>query len=110
MSEAYYIELNYRQAINQARQLEKVAKNLLSMSDEEMVSIINETAKNWQGINAEQYIKKCKKIENQISKVSSEISRTATTIRTMAKNIYDSEMRALELAREREYNAGNKIR
>lgn len=104
MSNAYMIEFNYKQAIEQADSLERLSKDLLSLSQEELSSCLSEIQNNWIGDNSDSYIEKGEKLAKNIVTTANKAAKAASTIRSIAKSIYDAEMAALAMAEARTYN------
>jgi hypothetical protein len=50
------------------------------------------------------YINKGKKLREEILSRAKNLEKIAETIRTIAKNVYDAEMRSLEIAKRRTYS------
>ena len=65
---------------------------------------LSENVKNaWQGDNAQKYVQKARQMKPKMIKASDDLKEVASTIRTVAKNTYDAEMKAYEIANERSY-------
>ena len=97
------IELNYTKAMQQSKDLEKIAKNIKKLSNEELVHIMKNIKKNWKGENSENYVEKLETLQENILKTAENLSSVATTIDTIATNTYQAELRALAAAQERTY-------
>jgi uncharacterized protein YukE len=97
------IEMDYRNAMNQARELDQLANRLSTQANMTFPGILSEVSSAWQGENANAYLQKAKKLQPRINKAAGDLRRTAQTIRTVAQNTYRAEKRAYEIAMERVY-------
>lgn len=100
---SFEIRMDYNRAIAQAKSLEQIAEEMRSSADNDMQDCISQISYNWTGNNAKAYIEKCEKLKESVKKTAAKLEKTANTIRRIAKNTYDAEMRALELAKIRKY-------
>lgn len=98
------IEFNLRQALQQAEKLENISDELRILSKDKLGGSLQTLSQNWKGVNATSYIKKGNTLQTNINSSSSQLREIASTIRTIAWNIYNAEMEALRIAEEREYN------
>ena len=96
------IVFNYNQAIDQADDLDDIAREVHKLADQTLADSISTIDKNWDGDNSVKFISKGNRLREKISDSGDDISRIADAVRQMAKAIYDSEMEALRIARERE--------
>lgn len=97
------IEFNYKKAMGQASELKEIASSLKKLGESQLDSCMNSVAKNWTGDNSDSYVKKGRKLEKKMVTSSDNIKQTAETIETMAKNIYEAEMKALQEIRDKSY-------
>lgn len=97
------IEFDFRQAKNQARQLDAIADNLGNLAKNNLSDSMQTLSQNWKGENASAYLSKGSTLQNDISSSASELHGIASDIRTIAQNIYNAEMAALEIAEQRTY-------
>ncbi|MBO5303961.1 MAG: WXG100 family type VII secretion target [Lachnospiraceae bacterium] len=100
----YEINMDFNNAKNQAANLEAVAKNIENMINNDFEPCMRGISANWKGDNAENYVKKGNRLKADIEKTAKNLRKAASTIRTIAKNIYDAEKAAYEIAQARKYN------
>lgn len=100
----YEIEMNFAKAKRQADDLDNVARKIENMLNNEYEPCMNGISANWKGENANAYIKKGNALKTKIEKSASNLKKVANTIRVIAKNTYDAEKAAYELALARTYN------
>ncbi len=93
------INFNYNKAISKAVELETAAGRLESEAINELGNIIVAVKRDWEGNNSDEYTAKCIKEQRTLQDIANDIRSTASTIRTMAQNIKDAEMRALAIAK-----------
>lgn len=96
------IEMDFRNAIRQADELEQVAQNLHMLADGEIQACLSKVAANWKGENAAAFCKKGAIVGNQIKNSASDLKNAAETMRKIAHNLYEAEKKNYEIARNRE--------
>lgn len=94
----YSIQMDFKKANDCAAKLDEIARELKNLENSEFQIEINNIAANWKGGNANDYVEKCNQLKSKLLKTSNQIYRTADTIRKVAKNTYDAEKRAYEIA------------
>lgn len=97
------IEFDFRKAEAQADKLDTVADQLTRLSDNKFGSAMQHLSSNWKGENASLYLDKGGRLQEQMDGTAKELHSIAADIRTIAKRIYEAEMRALRIAEHREY-------
>lgn len=100
---AYEIRMDYNDAIRQADSLDQVAREMQKLANRNLQDCVSDISHSWTGNNSAAYIRKCNILKSNVLKTSDNLNRTADTIRRIAKNTYDAEMRALRLAMLRKY-------
>lgn len=100
MSE-YTIQLNFERALRKADELEGVSDHMKHLAEQQMHDTLNELSHQWTGENAQQFISKGGILKEKMEETARELRNTAETIRAIAEEIYEAEMEALEIARER---------
>lgn len=97
------IEFDFRKATAQADRLDAVADQLNMLSDNRFGGTMQHLSSNWKGENASLYLAKGGKLQEQMNGTSRELHSIASDIRTVARRLYEAEMRALRIAEHREY-------
>lgn len=100
---AFEIHMDYNRAIRQADLLERTANEMRNSAEDELQDCMSEISYNWAGENADAYLAKCSQLRASIVNTAHKLETTAETIRKIARNTYNAEMRALELAKTRKY-------
>lgn len=100
---AFEIRMDYDRAVRQANSLDEIARDLKNTANRDLQNCMSQISSNWTGNNSTAYVRKCGVLKSNIVKTAESLSRTADTIRRIAKNTYDAEMRALNLATVRKY-------
>lgn len=95
------IHFNYTKAIQQASQLESIAKNLRKAANNTMENILNDISSAWKSDSTPQYIKKGQKVEGDIRTTAENLDRIAQAIRTIAQRIKEAELEAWRIANAR---------
>lgn len=101
MADEATIIFNYKKAMGQADDLMTVAKEVRRVANNSLADSIKTIDKNWDGDNSVKFINKGNKLKDKIADSADDIERVAGAIKSMAKTIYDGEMTALRIARER---------
>lgn len=96
------IEMDFSKAKRQASDLERIANNLRTLSDKQMEDTLRTLEHNWQGDNSVKYTGKGRQLEEKIRKTSKALEDIAEAIRDIAQNVYEAEMRAWEIAHNRD--------
>lgn len=92
------IQLNYQQAVNQAKALENLASELRNLANRNMESTISELSGNWTGENAREFINKAEKAQSDLIKNARALEEAADVIRQSAENIRKAELTAKRIA------------
>lgn len=103
MKTLYSIQMDYQRAMNQAAELDRLAAQLRTQADSNFPQVLGSIRNAWKGDNANEYVRKAGQLPAKIKGSARDLTNIASTIRTVAKNTYDAEMRAYELAQERTY-------
>ncbi len=101
MASRYQISMDFGQAKRKADELERIADELGRLAGTEFADTLNNLGNNWKGDNAQAYIQKGMSLKEKMENTAGSLRASASTIRTVAKNIYDAEMEALRIAEER---------
>lgn len=102
MAGRYQISMDFGQAKRKADELERIADELGRLLGTEFADTLNNLGNNWKGDNAQAYIRKGFSLKEKMEQTAMELRASASTIRAVAKNIYDAEMEAIRIAEERE--------
>lgn len=92
---------NYQQAIRQAADLEDIAVKIDRLAGDRMGETINGLKGAWQSDNSSQFYSKIGQVQRDIHAQAQRARKVAGSIREIAKEIRDAELRALELAKRR---------
>lgn len=92
------IQLNYEQAIAQARKLEALAEELRTIANTNLNNTISDLSANWNGESASAFIAKAEKTKEDILANVRELNKTASVIRESAENIRKAEEIAKKMA------------
>ena len=101
MSSLDEIYFNYNKAIEQANQLDGIAKRLNSAASQDMERVLNDVNSAWKSDSAPAYVKKGQKVERDMHTTANNITNIASTIRTIAKRVLEAELEAWRIANER---------
>lgn len=101
MKSSSEIRFDFQNAMGQAKKLDALADSM----ERRVVNKLDETSQSvhtaWKGDNASRYLGKTRELQRQIRQTVSDLRTTAGAIRRVARQIYEAEMRALEIARNR---------
>lgn len=98
------IRMNFRMANAMADRLDALAGKMSSLAEERYYGTLRQISSNWKGENAEAYLRKGEKVKGKMSRTAADLCAAAETVRTIAKNTYDAEMRAYQIAQTRSYS------
>lgn len=99
----YAIEMDFAVATRQADELERIAQDLNALIDSQFEPCLHGIAGSWKGENANAFCRKGTVIEGSIQRSAADLRKTAATIRTIARNLYEAEKRNYEIAQTRSY-------
>lgn len=101
MSSRSEIRIDFEQALRQADKLDEIARKLDRISKNSMENSMQTLSSAWKGANAAAFLRKEDHLQQDISKTARNVRDIADDIRTIARQIYDAEMRAWWIANER---------
>lgn len=99
------IEFDFRQAMNRADELDQVASEMKRMANNDMQSSLQQLSTAWKGEAASAYLTKGGRLKDKVLKSASDLNKTASTIRSVARRVYNAEMTAYRIAMERAYKS-----
>ena len=94
------IYLEYETAITQADSFARCAGELDSKLSSSLAETAGKTASLWKGEGAALFTSRCFLLQEKIEGQADTLRAVSETVRLIAQNIYEAEMRALEIARE----------
>ncbi|MCR5795638.1 MAG: hypothetical protein K6G61_09900 [Solobacterium sp.] len=103
MNAKILIELKYSNSISQANKLDQIAASLARVASSDLGTAIQTVNANWKGENASAYLVKVNNVQVDITKTANDLRKAAAAIRTIARNVYNAEMTAYNIAVSRKY-------
>ena len=97
------IRMDFTKALRQASQLEDISRTMRRLGNEKLEGTLQNLGQNWTGDNSLRYIGKGRQLEGKIIGTSNALMDIARTIRQIAQNVYEAEMRAWEIAHNRDH-------
>ena len=97
------IFMEYEAALKQADSLSEAAQEIKTAVVEGTESAEASLSASWKGEGAEAFGGKCGVLREKAEGISRVLTETADAVRTIAENIYQAEMRALAIAKIRDY-------
>ncbi|MDO5131599.1 MAG: WXG100 family type VII secretion target [Eubacteriales bacterium] len=95
------INMNYREAIQQASDLDTLAGKVRSTANQKIEQSMQLLSSGWKGNNANEFLRKYGLLKQQILDSADELNAIADDIRRTAKIVYEAEMAALQIAQTR---------
>lgn len=92
---------NFVAAKDKADELDNIANKMRKVATDKLCDELQTLSNSWTGEGAEVYRRKGKEMIVQIEMSADNLKKIASTIRTVAERIYNTEMRALQIAQER---------
>lgn len=108
MASREQIQMDFDQAKRRAEELEDIADRLEHLINNKFQTQLEETDAGWDGDSARFYLQKGNQLKEDMKKTEKDLRKAARTIRTIAQNVYNAEMKALEIAETME-RAGDVI-
>jgi len=106
MKSQYQIKINFQQAKAEADRLEYVANQMKCLVYEKLAQSMREISYTWTGRSAYRFLRKQAFQLHYINTLIDAIYDVAADIRRIAKQIYEAEMRAYEIAVRRTSGGG----
>lgn len=100
---SYAIQMEFGKAEEQANRLEQIAKDLGRTANDMLGNTLSNIGSSWKSSNSLDYLKKGRKVQEDLKKREKELKDTASAIRKIARVTYEAEMRAYYLANTRKY-------
>lgn len=97
------IDIDLSKAINQADELERLARRLSQISEEKISVTVSNINRNWEGDNANEFCRKGNLISEDIDELALKLNKVASDIRKVAKRTYEAEKKIQEIAVKRTY-------
>lgn len=97
MKTAFEIRMDFTRACNQASELEELAEKINRIGKNSMEDAKSEVQNAWTGNNSNLFVQKVDAVAQQLISYASSLKTTASTIRRVARRIYEAEMAALAL-------------
>ena len=97
------IEFDFKQALSQADRVEQIADSLSKLSGNKFEGTMQNLSINWKGESANKYLAKGERLQGKMNVTANDLRRIASDIRRIARNLYNAEMAALEIASQRNY-------
>ena len=98
------IQLNYKRALRQADELDRLARQLKDLEEQNCEDALEGIRNAWEGENAGDFGRKGQRINLLIRQHSSTLRETAAVLRRTAVNTYRAELRSIEIAERRKYH------
>lgn len=99
----YQLYYNYNLANKKADELDNIADSIRNLADKKIADDTNHIRGNWSGESANEFVRKLDAFSQKCKSEANNISNIANTIRRIAKRTYDTEMKALEISKNRTY-------
>lgn len=94
------IEIDFKRALNYAVLLEKIASDIDSIRNNELVIVEQSLNYGWGGEHAKEYMKKIKHLPEHIKWTKGELIKISNLITLAAIAIYGAEMVAVKIAKK----------
>lgn len=95
------MQLNYKMALRQAEELERMAQQLSSLSTQEGENAVRRIHKAWDADTAADFSRKGQRLTLLMKQRSDALRKIASVLRATAKNTYYAEMKNIEIAERR---------
>lgn len=91
------ITFNYNKAVTQAAKLDDISRKIKrernNLNDcKRLLSSV------WKSDNSDAYMRKVMKVEDELAQIERELNNASSVVNTNARNTYNTEKRALEIA------------
>lgn len=100
MKSEYSLYMDFKKARLQAEELSSLATELRKIGNDDLNDSLARISTFWTGENATRFIGKGNQVKGKILKVADQLDSAASAIKTIARQTYEAEMRALQLAKQ----------
>ncbi|MGN1139997.1 MAG: WXG100 family type VII secretion target [Oliverpabstia sp.] len=94
------IKIDFNNAMKQAASVDTCAEELRKVG-RQLQEVINELGSGWKGEAASLYLQKCETLSSKINKSANDLSKISSTISKTAKVYYETEKAALEIVKQK---------
>ncbi len=101
------IRINYNNSKNKAAKLEDLADQLRAIAKNDLGKSLDMLSNEWKGESAKAFRDKGEALKEELLETAKLMERSAKSIRTVAKKIYDTERAAIDLIESRKRSAGS---
>ncbi len=101
----YSIKMDYTNAKREVNQLKDLA-NKIERQKKKLLDSRNSLSKYWKSDSATAYLNKMLEKSEDLQAMANFLRQIADTAGTVAKNTYDADKRALDLAKQRSFGGG----
>lgn len=98
------IKMDFSKAYAEAERLDRIADKLKTLATKKMEQSMMNLSYAWTGANSRLFLQKESQLQKNVEETAKEIYRVASDIRTIARRVYEAEMRAYEIAARRSSN------
>jgi len=101
---AFEIYCNFVAAKRQANELENISRKLKYTAENYIAGKSKSLNSAWNGSASEAFFEKESRLAERILEEAKSLHKTAETIKRIAKRTYDTEMKALDISKQRSYS------
>ncbi len=101
------IKINYNNSKNKAAKLEDLAEQLRAIANRDLEKSLGMLSDEWKGDSAKAFRDKGEALKEELLETAKLMERSARSIRTVAKKIYETEREAIELIESRKRSTGS---
>lgn len=95
------IRMDFQRALEQARRLDALADSMDRRTADRMGDAVEGIHSAWRGDSASRYLGKVQDLQRELRQNVNSLRAAASEVRRVARQIYEAEMRALEIAQSR---------
>lgn len=95
------LRINYQKTLNQAKDLERLAEQMMALSNDKIEGDMEALECSWAGESGSLYVRKGRRLNSLIYQHAKSLQQTALVLKRNAENTYRAELRIIELAERR---------
>jgi WXG100 family type VII secretion target len=107
MKTAYQVKVAFKGAASQADNIDNIAKTI-EKKRANLAEARMHLSGNWTGDNSQAYQTKMQEREQELLRIVNDLKNIAATIRKVAKNSYDADMKSIKIAQQNAAKIKNK--
>lgn len=101
MKSEHQLYMDFQRADQAVEELRRIAQETRAVADEQLADALHGVDASWDGENSQSFLQKGQSVQRSINGLADDVDKIAKAIETIATRIYNTEMEAIRIAKER---------